>query len=159
VLGYYGVDVREATLMGPLHSLPKEGTRPEAIERVARSYGLQAELRQHVKLEDLQKELDQGRPVIVDAQAWRTGAELKLPWSKVWESGHYMVAIGMDADNLYLEDPSLLGSRGFTPRREFLERWHDYETGPHKSRQEYLQAAIFLRGREPKPPATLVPVR
>src|ERR1019366_1420567 len=37
VLGYYGVDVREATLMGKLHSLPQEGTRPEAIERVART--------------------------------------------------------------------------------------------------------------------------
>ena len=158
VLGYYGIDVREAVLMGKLHCVPKQGTRPESIERVARAYGLQAELRQHVTLADLQKELDLGRPVIVDAQAWRKKKELKLPWSDVWESGHYLVAIGMDADNLYVEDPSLLGSRGMIPRSQFVERWHDYETGRHGSRQNFHQAAIFFRGRKPAPPPRCVKV-
>jgi len=35
------------------------------------------------------------------------------------------VVIGMDEENIYVEDPAILGSRGYIPLQEFLERWHE----------------------------------
>lgn len=158
VLGYYGIQVDEEELMAKLATSPQEGTRPEAILRVAREYGLEAELRQGVTLEELEREVTAGRPTIVDAQAWREGEELKLPWTEVWESGHYMVAIGMDKGNVYFEDPSLEWSMGKIPRQELMDRWHDYENGPNGERQVYRQAAIFFRGKKPSPPPVVIPI-
>jgi uncharacterized protein len=36
-----------------------------------------------------------------------------------------MVVIGIDKSNVTLEDPYILGERGFLPRVEFEERWHN----------------------------------
>ena len=54
----------------------------------------------------------------------------------------------MDRRNLYFEDPSLLGSRGFIPRQEFLDRWHDYEGDPplDAGDRKYVHMAIFIQG-------------
>lgn len=40
--------------------------------------------------------------------------------------------IGYDKDYLYFEDPWILGSIGYIPRNEFLERWHDIIGGVRK---------------------------
>lgn len=156
VLGYYGVEVEEEELMQKLGTSPENGTRPEAIVRVAREYGLQAELRQGVKLEDLESEMKAGRPAIVDCQAWREDTD--TPWKDRWEDGHYMVTVGLDSKNVYFEDPSLEWSKGYIPREQFMDRWHDYENGPNGERQEYRQAAIFFRGKQPAPPPVFLPV-
>jgi predicted double-glycine peptidase len=66
----------------------------------------------------------------------------------------------MDRDNLYFEDPSLLGSRGFIPRGEFLDRWHDYEGVPTLDAKDrkYVHMAIFITGNHPagRPPVAAV---
>ena len=91
--------------------------------------------------------------VIVDLQAWRDRTD--LPWTETWDDGHYMVLLGMDGENLYFEDPSLLGSRGTIPRSEFIDRWHDYEGDPplDPTDRKYVRMAIFLRGSRPAPAA------
>ena len=43
-------------------------------------------------------------------------------------NGHYMVVIGIDNQNVYFEDPAILGSRGYITDQEFLDRWHDQYT-------------------------------
>jgi hypothetical protein len=48
------------------------------------------------------------------------------------DDGHYVVVIGFDGENYYVEDPSLERSRGFLPKSEFLRRWHDDEGTPGK---------------------------
>lgn len=149
ILSYYGIDRREADLMQKLCTHPDRGTSPEAISRFLTSLGFEVEIHQESSLEDLQSELQKGRPVIVDGQAWREGAELRLPWSQVWESGHYMIAVGLDSHYLYLEDPSLLGQRGKIARSEWLERWHDYEIDELGQRKDYHRCAIFVRGKQP----------
>jgi uncharacterized protein len=45
--------------------------------------------------------------------------------------------------NVYLEDPSMLGTRGDIPRQEFLERWHDHNL------VKYIHMGIFIKGKEP----------
>ena len=81
----------------------------------------------NLTLTDLEQFNANGTPVIIAGQAWRDPEEENRSWDTLWDDGHYMVVIGLDKDNVYFEDPSLLGSRGYIPRQEFLSRWHDYE--------------------------------
>ncbi|MBI3929743.1 MAG: C39 family peptidase [Armatimonadetes bacterium] len=151
VLMYYGLEYSELELMEMLGTDPREGTPPDALARVAGELGFQSEVRENLTLEDLEAILQEGVPAIVDCQAWRDEEQQKQPWSEVWESGHYMVLVGMDAENLYFEDPSLLGSRGSIPRAEFEERWHDYESNG----KVYHNTAIVVRGKPAPPPAVI----
>ncbi|MEN6560023.1 MAG: C39 family peptidase [Acidobacteriota bacterium] len=161
VLAYWGIDEREDRLAARLRTTPEAGTHPDAIIRGARELGLTADLREGLEMADLERALADGRSVIVDLQAWRDSPD--APWTETWDDGHYMVLLGMDAANLYFEDPSLLGARGVIPRAEFVDRWHDYEGEPplDPSDRRYVHMAIFLKGRYPAParPAAFEPVR
>lgn len=149
VLAYWGMPEREDRLAARLRSSPDAGTRPLDIVRVARELGLEADLREGLALSDLEAALASGTTAIVDLQAWRDRDD--LPWTETWDDGHYMVLLGMDAANLYFEDPSLLGARGVIPRAEFVDRWHDYEGEPplDPTDRRYVRMAIFLRGNRP----------
>ena len=57
-----------------------------------------------------------------------------------------VVAVGLDARNLYVMDPSLRGSYGFIPRDELLRRWHDFEVEGGR-RIEYRRLGIVIRGQ------------
>jgi hypothetical protein len=153
VLAHWGTQEREDRLAARLHSTPEAGTHPLEIVRVAREFGLTADLREGLELSDLETALAAGTTVIVDLQAWRDRTD--LPWTETWDDGHYMVLLGMDGENLYFEDPSLLGSRGTIPRSEFIDRWHDYEGDPplDPTDRKYVRMAIFLRGSRPAPAA------
>jgi predicted double-glycine peptidase len=79
-----------------------------------------------MRLDDLRDFIDKGEPVIVLIQAW---AESPVDYSRDWEDGHYVVAIGYDRDNVYFMDPSTLGNYTYLPNREFFDRWHDEDAG------------------------------
>lgn len=151
VLSYWGIDEREDRLAARLHTTPQAGTHPLDIIRVAREFGLTADLREGLGLADLDRALAEGTSVIVDLQAWRERSDVS--WAETWDDGHYMVLIGADAANLYFEDPSLLGVRGVIPRAEFVERWHDYEGQEplDPSDRKYVHAAFFIRGAHAAP--------
>jgi len=149
VLAYWGTSEREDRLAARLHSTPEAGTHPDDIVRVAREFGLTAELREGLDLPDLESALSAGTSVIVDLQAWRENTA--IPWTETWDDGHYMVLLSTDAENLYFEDPSLLGPRGVIPRAEFVDRWHDYEGDPplDPTDRKYVRMAMFFRGSRP----------
>jgi predicted double-glycine peptidase len=157
VLAYWGTSEREDRLAARLRSTPEAGTHPDEIIRVAREFGLTAELREGLDLSDLESALAAGTSVIVDLQAWRENTS--IPWTETWDDGHYMVLLSTDAENLYFEDPSLLGPRGVIPRAEFVDRWHDYEGDPplDPTDRKYVRMAMFFRGNRPAP-STPVPV-
>lgn len=151
VLNYYGIDKREGVLMQELNTTEEAGTHPDSIVRVARAHGLDAELRTNLTLADLEEAAAGRIPVIITCQAWSDVSPANLSWDRDWEDGHYMVVIGIDKDNVYFEDPSLLGTRGVIPREEFLSRWHDYEgTPPFSTGSTVLyHAGIFIAGINP----------
>jgi uncharacterized protein len=149
VLNYWGTDQRENDLVVLLGTTPKGGTLPESIVKVARQFNYSAEMRDNLTLADLEASIDAGVPVIIAAQAY-AGNE-SPPYTQDWEDGHYMVVIGVDSENVYLEDPAILGSRGVIPRLEFLTRWHD-ATGispGDPSAQQYQHPGIFINDTIP----------
>jgi len=159
VLAYWGVDSREGSLMKELNSSLECGITPGNLLDVASSRGLNAFISENMSVDDLRSYTHNGIPVMVTAQAWNGDYDsdgtwvTKVPdnWEDTWEDGHYMVVIGADTSNVYLEDPSLLGTRGVIPIKEFISRWHDHEggLGPSDPKIVHSHMGIIIKGNEP----------
>ena len=153
VLGYYGEEHFESDLAKLCKADPQEGTPPAHLAKAARELGFQAEVKENLTLQDLEKSVQEGVPVIIAAQAWRDDKDKDKPWGEIWDSGHYMVVIGMDAKNIYLEDPSIFQSKGVIEKSEFLERWHDIDYNVPCNR-----LGIFIRSDKHEPMPTVLHV-
>ena len=153
VMSYYGLDKRERALMDSLKTNEDAGTSPENIVRVAGENGFKAIIKEGLTIEDLERAVRDRIPVIADIEAWVGPRKAGFSWTDDWEDGHYVVVIGVDDRNVYVEDPSLLGTRGVIPREEFLDRWHDYEGAPPRdaSDRSFVRMGIFITGKEPVP--------
>ena len=125
VLAYYGSNTNLDKLINMTNSSPENGTFPRDIVQTASNLGFNAVIRENMSLEDLQMNIMQGTPIIVDAQAWKDNTTNTQNWTDNQNNNHYMVVIGIDDTNVYFEDPAILGSRGYIPNQEFLDRWHD----------------------------------
>ena len=55
VMSYWGKDVDEEELMRLLGTTPEEGTYPEELVRVARSQGFEAELKDNLTIEEVER--------------------------------------------------------------------------------------------------------
>ncbi|MBK8049768.1 MAG: C39 family peptidase [Anaerolineales bacterium] len=122
VLHYYGHPIRQDVLARALKSGPVHGTNYAEMVTYCRAMGFEAEAQTEMALEDLERLVGQGTPVIVALQAWADGP---IDYGVDWEDGHYAVVVGYDADNLYFMDPSTLGNYTYIARHEFMTRWHD----------------------------------
>jgi predicted double-glycine peptidase len=126
VLVYFGVfDDAESRLDAELGATPQDGTRVRNLVAVARRFGLSADARTTLELDDLKSELGRGAVVIVALQAWATGPV--TDWRSHWEDGHYVVVVGVGDDRVYFMDPSVRTGYAYLPRTEFVDRWHDYD--------------------------------
>lgn len=121
IFQYYKVGPEdEGRFIKMMKSNYNDGTLPENIVATAMAFGLCVKQQHNLTIAKLKKLLDQERPVVIPMQAWGS----KHYYSKR-ESGHYVVAIGYDEENIFFEDPVLKGRRGYLPYDEFNERWHD----------------------------------
>ena len=119
-------DDSEDSLVKELKTDPVNGTSYQAMADFARSKGYLVEARTEMTLDDIRDFIDKGVPVIVLIQAW---AESSVDYSRDWEDGHYVIAVGYDRDAVYFMDPSTLGNYTYLPNQEFLDRWHDEDKG------------------------------
>jgi predicted double-glycine peptidase len=160
VLAYWGKEVHENDLWHALGTSAQLGTAPENMLCVLRSYGLNAQMHEGTTVGEIRAALSRKVPVILDIQAWPEAPLHGQSWEKDWEDGHYVVAIGTDDANLYVEDPSLLACRGYIPLKELESRWHDYEGNPpyDSSKRSYIRLGIFVEGTTAAAPADLCPV-
>ena len=124
VLRAFGQEATERGLAKEMKSDPTQGTLPAHIVKAMKARGLGAEAQTDLTFGKLREHLQRGALVIVAYQAWRD--DVKTPWAQLWDDGHYSVVTGMDEANVYLMDPSQ-SDRGFVPRQEFEERWHDVD--------------------------------
>jgi predicted double-glycine peptidase len=149
-MSYWGKDVDEAELMKMLGTTPEEGTWPEELVRVAREQGLDAELKSNLTLEEVRRETDQGRPVIVLGQVWRSNRSGGILGSVAdeWDCGHWFIALDVDDDYVYFQDPYVRMGKGFAPRKTFEDAWHNV-MGGDRSKPEQRNVGIFIRGDKP----------
>ena len=128
VLRYWKVfDGGESALYARLETTEKDGTDPRAMQRVAREFGLKAELAEGMGIPELRRRLARGETVILDIQAWAEDDPTPGDYSDNWEDGHYVVLVGLDGANAYVMDPSVSAAYGWLPLTELPSRWHDYE--------------------------------
>jgi predicted double-glycine peptidase len=144
VLGYWGIEAREDELAKACLTTAENGTNRHSLIRVAQAYGLRALPKAPMSTPMLKGYLRQGYPVILAIQAW-SGVSGK-DYSREWDDGHYVVAIGYDQERLYVEDPSILGGRGWMTFRELDRRWHDCDAGPE---DKYSRLGIVCIGKRP----------
>jgi uncharacterized protein len=150
VLAYYGSNTNLDTLINMTNSNPSNGTLPGAIENTANNLGFNAVIKENMTLENLQTYVIQGIPVIVDAQAWKNNETNTQNWTDDQNNSHYMVVIGIDNTNVYFEDPAILGSRGYIPNQEFLDRWHDTYEDSTGNNTTNTHLGIVITGKQSK---------
>jgi predicted double-glycine peptidase len=155
---YFGVyDDPESTLDAALGVTPEEGTRVDRIVAEARRYGLQADARVGLTLEDLDRGLSRGDVVLVALQAWATKAV--TDWRTNWEDGHYVVVVGLSRDRVYVMDPSVRTGYAYLTRAQFLARWHDYDLDRgHRTIFERLGIVIHGGAGLARYPAEPIPI-
>src|SRR5262249_37502561 len=129
IVAYYGLEPADYDkLKKKLGANERTGTDYKRMLRFAKRQGVQTEAHKESELAGLVGFLDEGKPVICSIQGYdpvQTGAKREKIYREENENGHFVVAIGYDDDNIFFMDPSLTGRRGFLPRTEFEERWHD----------------------------------
>lgn len=122
VISYWGDELPEDTLVAMLNTTEENGTPPQSIVNVSHALGYDAEIHPRLSLADLEALVRAGIPVIIGTEEHRSRT-IELSEEQGRDYGHYMVVIGFDADNVWLEDPAVLGRRAVIPREGFLARW------------------------------------
>ena len=148
VLSYWGKDIDEEDLMKILGTNPEVGTYPADIVRVARSLGFEAEVKDNLTLDDVETSTRKGIPVITLGQAWASKEASEASPAGDWADGHYIVVLAADRDYVYFEDPFVRMGKGFIPRKDFEDRWHNV-MGGDLSRPKQIHVGIFIRGEKP----------
>jgi predicted double-glycine peptidase len=104
VLCYYGIDKSEDELAGIMGWNKDLGVDDNGFKKAAESLGFKAEIKNESTFEDIQTWLEKGVPVVVD---WFTRGRKDYENSEVAD-GHYSVVMGLDDENVYLQDPELV---------------------------------------------------
>jgi ABC-type bacteriocin/lantibiotic exporter with double-glycine peptidase domain len=142
---YFGAfDEPESVLDSALAATPEKGIDPWSLAGEARKFGLDAEVRTEMTLEQLGAELGHGAVVILALQAWPSRPDTDPATG--WEDGHYVVLVGLDARNVYAMDPSVRTGYAYLDRGAFVRRWHDYDVRNGR-REAYQRLGVVLRGR------------
>jgi uncharacterized protein len=148
ILAYYGISAYEVDLRTMLNCDNAHGTYSWDMVHVAQHLGFDAEWKQNLTLDDIRVSLQQCVPVIIRAQHYTSRTST---WENTWGIGHYMVVFGMDDQNVYLEDPYILGARLELTRDDFVASWHSYDCPlpiPDNA-QKHFHEAVFIRGTPP----------
>lgn len=126
IASYYGVGPRDEAAVVRDMGFGEAGSDPAHVRRAATRYGLQVHEYRPMSDRQLVRCLDRGRPVLMMLQAWPDEPP-PAGFANVWDSGHWVVAVGHDAKGVVFADPSLEGARGFLAWDALAERWHDIE--------------------------------
>lgn len=121
VLDFYNIVKSEAELAECMGVTKNLGTDEKGIVRVAESFGFKTEVKNKSTFSDIEAWLKRGVPIIVN---WFTRGRSDYSDSEVAD-GHYSVAIGLDDEHIYLQDPEIGGVRKIT-RNDFMKVWFDF---------------------------------
>jgi ABC-type bacteriocin/lantibiotic exporter with double-glycine peptidase domain len=140
VLTYYGIEIREELLMKYAKTNSKDGTSISKMQYVLKKFELKFDAKQ-MTIKDLKNYIDRKIPVIILLQAWNGKI---LNYTNDFHDGHWVVAIGYDANKIIFEDPYSF-ERTFLKSKELEERWHAKEKD-----NIILNFGIAVFGKKPK---------
>jgi predicted double-glycine peptidase len=149
VLRYWGRDVAEDKIAELCKTTAEVGTHPEDLVRGAQALGFKATAKANLTLDEVAKFTAMGHPMIALAQVWLSQSKSKESVEDEWDSGHYIVVLGVDKDNVYFQDPYVLMSKAFMPRKLFEAHWHQVMGGDVKKDPKLMHVVIFVRGVKP----------
>ncbi len=147
ILEYFGCHTDQMTLARHLHAAPLVGTSYRSIEKYCLANDFSVKISTGMTVEQLQQLIAQGQPVICLIQA-RQGEETLEEWPQIWQNGHYVVAVGADADNFYFMDPSTGGRNQRIGQQEFSLRWHDIDVAQDSVISERLEHFAMVIGKK-----------
>jgi len=139
VLSYYGIEKSEKELYDLCGTDPDLGTNDQGIKRAAELCGMTVEIFNESSFEEIERWLVRKVPVIVD---WFTRGRTDYTDSDVAD-GHYSVVMGLDDDNIYLQDPETGGIRTLN-REDFLRIWFDFSGKTIKPDELILRQMIAV---------------
>lgn len=139
VLDYYGTGKSERELAEMTGTNVDIGTDDKSIARVAESLGFKVVIKNESSFSDIEEWLVKGIPVIVN---WFTKGRPDYPNSEVAE-GHYSVVVGLDDENIYLQDPETGGLREIK-RNDFMKVWFDFSGEYIKSDELIIRQLIAI---------------
>ncbi len=128
VLSYYGIEKSEAELAKISNCSKEKGTSAQDIVDAAHKLGFKAETKDNCTFEDLKNYLRDKTPVIVD---WFLNDE-----------GHYSVVVGIDKENIYLQDPSI-GHLRAMKLETFYRVWFDFPESFLRSKDDLILRRII----------------
>ena len=146
VLSYWGKEVDEAELMKLLHTTAEEGTYPDDIARGARALGFEAEVKDNLTLDEVERLTADGTPMIALAQVWRSARSAPASVQDEFDNGHYIVVLAVDKDYVYFQDPYVRMSKAFAPRKAFEDHWHQVMGGDPQRNPKLMHLGILIRG-------------
>lgn len=132
VMDYYGINRNEKELAKLCNLVPGLGVDDKSIADAAKALGFKAEIKNESSFDDIENWLKKGVPVIVD---WFTRGRQDYNDSEVAD-GHYSVVMGLDDENIYLQDPETGGERKIN-REDFMKVWFDF-TGYYLKQEELI---------------------
>jgi len=122
VLDYYGINLSEKKLAGLTRTTRKTGANDQGIANAAKSLGFRVQIKNKSGLDDIEKWLKKGAPVIVN---WFTRGRSDYSNSEVAD-GHYSVVAGLDDKHIYLQDPEI-GELRKIEKDDFMKVWFDFK--------------------------------
>lgn len=121
---YYGIKVSEREI-AKIAGTDENGTPVVGLEAVLKKFRFKF-VSKKMSVGEVKKYIDRNVPVIILFQDDRK--DKKAPWRRVWDCGHYTVAIGHDRGRIYFDDPDRENIT-YLSFSEFKDRWHDLVRG------------------------------
>jgi predicted double-glycine peptidase len=151
ICGYFGCGASTERQYRRDMSIPPAGADPEHLMWGLLRYGLDFRAYHPMTVDQLKVSVRRGRPVLLMLQAWgedKRTKEYRKSYERIWQDGHWVVAIGYDSNGVYFEDPSIKGSRGFLAYAALQERWHDW--GPRYEQVYYFGISVWQSRKGPR---------
>jgi len=123
VLDFYGIEKSEAEVAILSNKDDDLGISDEDIKRTLEGEGLKVEIKNFASFDDIQIALDKKAPVIVN---WMTRGRADYDEDDLAD-GHYSVVVGLDEENIYLQDPEVGRLRKLL-KEDFIRVWFDFTT-------------------------------
>lgn len=139
ILDYYGIEKSENELAKLTKKDNKLGICDRDIKRIAESFGFKVKIKNFSDFKDISNSLKKRIPVIVD---WFTRGRSDYSDSEVAD-GHYSVVVGLDKNNIYIQDPEI-GRIRTIDRDDFMLVWFDFTGERIESWDEMIIRQIII---------------